>query len=210
MIEEGSGMLYNPYPAAFAAFAGLLGERFAVGIHTTEDSIRYLLFSSLLTHGGLTPNDITLEYPHPVFAGKAVDTYVLPAGGRETMVTEFKYDRNTSKGMRKTRSQQTGQVFADVGRLARFSIAGSAIRRYLIYVTDSEMQGYFRNPQNGLEWFLDEEIGKEMLLDPDRLNGPSATFRKNAGEIDPGTTITPVYGAELPGRVLKIYEVSPG
>ena len=84
------------------------------------------------------------------------------------MVAEFKYDRNTSTGMNRPRSQQAGQIFADIGRLARFSIAGSAIRRYLIYVTDSEMQGYFRNPQNGLEWFLDEEIGKEMLLDPDR------------------------------------------
>jgi len=203
-------MLYNPYHAAFAAFAGLLGERFAVGIHTTEDSIRYLFFSSLLTHGGLTPNDIPLEYPHPVFAGKTVDTYVLPAGGREAMVAEFKYDRNTSTGMNRPRSQQAGQIFADIGRLARFSIAGSAIRRYLIYVTDGEMQGYFRNPQNGLEWFLDGEIGKEVLLDPDRLNGLSATFRKNAGEIEPGTTITPVYGAGLPGHVLRIYEVSPG
>ncbi len=202
----------NLYHATFAPFAGLLEERFAAEIHTTEDSIRYLFFSSLLTHGGLTPNDITLEYPHPhpAFAGKTVDTHVPPAGGREAMIAEFKYDRNTSTGMNRPRSQQAGQVFADIGRLAHFSIAGSAIRRYLIYVTDSEMQGYFRNPQNGLEWFLDGEIGKEMLLDPDRLNGLSATFRKNAGEIDPGTKITPVYGAELPGHVLRIYEVSPG
>ena len=48
-----------------------------------------------------------------------------------------------------------------------------------------------------------------MLLNPDQLNGFSATFRKNAGKIDPQTSITSVYGAELPGHVLRIYEISP-
>ncbi len=110
-------MLYNPYHAAFAAFAGLLGECFAAEIHTTEDAIRYLLFSSLLTHGGLTPNDITLEYPHPAFVGKAVDTYVLPAGGREAMVTEFKYDRKASNRRRKPRSRRQARSLRISGAL---------------------------------------------------------------------------------------------
>ncbi len=105
MTEEDGGRGYSPYPATFAANASLLEERFAKGIHTTKDSIRYLS-TSLLTHGGLTPNDITLEYPHPAFAGKTVDTYVLPAGGREVMVAEFKYDRKASNRRRKPRSRR--------------------------------------------------------------------------------------------------------
>jgi hypothetical protein len=72
------------------------------------------------------------------------------------------------------------------------------------------MQRYFRNARNGLEWFLDAEIGREMLLNPDRLNSLSATFQKNAGEIDPQTSITLVYGAELPDHVLRICEIRPG
>jgi hypothetical protein len=203
-------MSNSPYPAAFAAFANLLEERFAKGIYTTEDSIRYLFFSSLLTHGGLTPNEIILEYPHPSFAGKAVDTYVLPADGREGLVAEFKYDRRIPSAKRKPRSQQAGKVFADIGRLARFDIPDETIRRYLIYVTDGEMQRYFRNTHNGLEWFLDAEIGRVVPLDPDQLNSLSVTFRRNAGEIDPQTSIALVYGAELPGHVLRICEILPG
>lgn len=200
----------SPYPAAFAAFASLLEERFAKGIYTHEDSIRYLFFSSLLTHAGLTPNEIALEYPHPSFAKKAVDTYVLPADGREGLVAEFKYDRRIPGAKSKPRSQQAGKIFGDIGRLARFGVCDKTIRRYLIYITDGEMQRYFQNVQNGLEWFLDAEIGREMLLDPGRLNGLSATFWGNAGKIDPQISITLVYGAELPGHVLRIYEISPG
>ncbi len=200
----------NPYPAAFAAFASLLEERFAQGIYTTEDCIRYLFFSSLLTHAGITPNEIVLEYPHPSFAKKVVDAYVLPADGREGMVAEFKYDRRIPSAKRKPRSQQAGKVFADIGRLASFSIRNETIRRYLIYITDGEMQRYFRNARNGLEWFLDAEIGRETPLDLDRLKGLSATFQKNAGEIDPQTSITLVYGAELPDHVLRICEIRPG
>ena len=76
----------NLYHAAFTPFAGLLEERFAAEIHTTEDSIRYLLFSSLLTHGGLTPNDITLEYPTPTppLPGRQLTPmYCLQGGGRQ-------------------------------------------------------------------------------------------------------------------------------
>jgi len=200
----------NPYPATFAPFAGLLEKRFSDEIYTNEDCIRYLFFSSLLTHTEISPNEIVLEYPHPSFARKAVDTYIPPAQGREGMVAEFKYDRNVSSERNKSRSRQAGQIFADIGRLACFSITDKAIRRYLIYVTDGEMQRYFRNPQNGLDWFLDAEIGCEMLLDPGRLNGLSATFRKNAGKIDPQASITLIYGAELPGHVLRIYEINPG
>lgn len=199
----------SPYPAVFAAFSGQLEERFTNEIYTNEDSIRYLFFSSLLAHAEISPNEIVLEYPHPSFARKAVDTYIPPAHGREGMVAEFKYDRNVSGERNKPRSQQAGQIFADIGRLACFSITDETIRRYLIYVTDGEMQRYFRNAQNGLEWFLDAEIGREMLLDPDQLNGLSATFRKNAGKIDPQVSITLVYCAELPGHVLRIYEISP-
>ncbi|KUK70244.1 MAG: Uncharacterized protein XD88_0773 [Methanocalculus sp. 52_23] len=203
-------MCDNSYSAAFATFADYLKERFIKGIHTTEDSIRYLFFSSLLTHGGLTPNEIIIEYPHPSFAGKAVDTYVLPAIGREGMVAEFKYDRRIPSAKRKPRSQQAGKIFADIGRLARFDVPDVKIRRYLIYVTDGEMQRYFRNTHNGLEWFLDAEIGREVPLDPDQLNGLSVTFRRNAGEIDAKTSITLVYSAEMPGHVLRIYEINPG
>ena len=200
----------NPYPATFAPFAGLLEKRFSDEIYTNEDCIRYLFFSSLLTHTEISPNEIVLEYPHPSFARKAVDTYIPPAQGREGMVAEFKYDRNVSSERNKSRSRQAGQIFADIGRLACFSITDKAIRRYLIYVTDGEMQRYFRNPQNGFEWFLDAEIGCEMLLDPGQLNDLSATFRKNAGKIDPQASITLIYGAELPGHVLRIYEINPG
>lgn len=200
----------NPYPAAFAAFASLLEERFAQGIYTTEDCIRYLFFSSLLTHAGITPNEIVLEYPHPSFAGKEVDIYALPAGGQEGLVAELEYDRNISASNNNARTRQAGMIFSDIGRLARFDPLDEKIRRFLIYITDGEMQGYFRNPHNGLEWFLDAEIGREMLLNPDRLNSLSATFRRNAGEIGAKTSIALVYSAEMLGHALRIYEINPG
>ena len=48
----------------FTDFAGLLETRLRRDVPTTEDSVRYTLFASLLRND-VEPHSIVLEYSHP-------------------------------------------------------------------------------------------------------------------------------------------------
>lgn len=196
------------YPSSFQPFSDLLKDRFNDNIYTTEDSVRYLFFSALLNHSEIFPNEVILEYPHPEYGKKKVDTYIPAKNGRHGMVAEFKYDRKIPSEKNKPRPHAAGKLFADISRLACFNAGNNNTKRYFIYLTDGEMLRYLGNPKNGLKWFINGTVGDKINLDSSLFIRLSRTFNESAGEIFPGTSITPVFNDELPHHILRIYEVN--
>lgn len=60
--------------SVFALFGDMLETRLLNEVFSTEDSVRYTFFAALLGAGALRPEQIILEYPHPVIARAEIDT----------------------------------------------------------------------------------------------------------------------------------------
>ena len=97
------------FAVIFKQFSTLLGERFALGVFTTEDSIRYTFYTALLSSGGLKHTDVILEHPHPVIPG-AKDTMIRGTDERSPVAVEFKYDRGNPGGKNQNRTQRAAAV----------------------------------------------------------------------------------------------------
>jgi len=78
-------------------FAALLSVRLSRNVFTTEDSIRYTLYASLL-RAGISPDRIIVEYKHPTIPGAEVDTVILDEIGKLSAAIEFKYNRPIPSG----------------------------------------------------------------------------------------------------------------
>jgi hypothetical protein len=140
--------------SAFQRFAVLLNERFTAGVYTTEDSIRYTFCTALLSTSELQHLDLILEYPHPEIPGAEIDLVVTGSSARPPIAVEFKYDRGNPGGSNQNRTQRAAAVMADIFRLAKVPVS-LASAKYFVYITDSEMAGYFRNPTNRLHEFFE-------------------------------------------------------
>jgi hypothetical protein len=168
------------FEGAFVEFSRLLCERLSLGIPTTEDTIRYTLYVALTTSGGLKHTDLTLEYPHPALPGAKVDTVISAAAGRGSAAFEFKYDRANPGGSNQNRTQRAGKALIDLFRLVKVP-AEVAAAKYFVYVTDSEMAGYFRNPANRLHELFELAEGAQHALGPGSFQGYSRTLIALAG-----------------------------
>ncbi|MCM3471023.1 hypothetical protein [Brevibacillus borstelensis] len=191
-------------------FTNLLSERFNYNdLHTTEDTVRYTFFASLLANEYIKPHEIILEFPHPGIPNKEVDTYIPSIGGRKGIIAEFKYDRSTSSSTNSPRTMKAGKLLNDLFRLSLFNIDQHA-RKWLIYLTDEEMDGYFSNAKNGLTDFYNLPFNEMLTIDEDYIGKKANTFRKaiNMNGIN-GIEIKCLCSNGLPKRHrLKIYEVT--
>ena len=108
-------MSIDPMDPIFADFAKLLESRFKVDVLTTEDSVRYTLFASVL-HNNINPDAVILEFPHPVIPRAQIDTWMPDFHGAAVAI-EFKYDREPPGRKHQPKTQKAGAVFEDLRRL---------------------------------------------------------------------------------------------
>ena len=159
----------------FSDFAELLNTRFGRGILTTEDSVRYTLFASML-YNGLEPDGVILEFPHPTIARAQVDTWMPEFDGHNVAI-EFKYDRDPPGGKNQPKTQKAGSAFRDLRRLELVN-AHSKATCYFIYVTTKEMDVYFRNSANGHKELYDLLPGAYLNIRQNYFSDKPQTFMK--------------------------------
>ena len=187
-------------------FAHLVKERFSLDIYTTEDSIRYLFFCSLLVELNINPNELVLEYPHPGIQKKKIDTISLAANDRPELVFEFKFDRSIPSGQNSPKPMKAGGLLKDVSRLAKYKTEKNASRCFFVYVTDLEMMRYMNNPGNNLAEFFNLGIKIEMHIDEEYINQHSKTLIESVGTITP-CRISGCFREDYRKYAIRIYEI---
>lgn len=189
--------------ATLNTFGELLGHRFERGVFTTEDSIRYTFFASLLRHG-VECHDVILEHRHPTISRAQVDTWI-PGFGSGGLAVEFKYDREIPSGGNGPRTQKAGKLFHDLYRLG---LMDRKAQRVLVYVAGQEMSGYFSNPSNSLQDFYSLGPSNNLSINAAYMAKRPKTFLDAAAET-PNVAVTALYARNLPSQhTLRIYEVS--
>ena len=185
--------------AVFQEFQSLLSERLLKRVRTTEDSIRYTFFASMMK-SGIRPHEVVLEYEHPAIRGAEIDMVLMDAKGL-TCAIEFKYDRR--KKSTSPKPQKAGKLFHDLSRLLQVQ---RSISRYFVYVTDKEMADYLAKPSHGVRDFFEIETGGALQLGESYFAGLCKTFHEEMG-IWPGiATVRAVHVTHLPhDHHLRIY-----
>lgn len=194
-------------PKGFAVFRELLRRRFEANVFTTEDSVRYTFFAALL-RDGLLPEQVILEFPHPLIQRARIDTVIVDGHGAPAMAIEFKYDRRNPGGTNQPMPQKAGSAFADLARLLLFP---PPCERYFVYLTDGELARYLDNPRNGLQTFFSLRQDQRRTIDSQFFAGRSATFLHSMGEWPRATcTLRGVINEDLPqNHHLRVYEIEP-
>lgn len=147
-----------------AAFQGQLQERLAREGKLTEDSVRYSLYASLQQSRGIANSEIQIEYEHPRIKGARIDSFLPASPEHPAAAWELKYDRTIPSGKNQPRSNKAGALVNDFLRLAAFDET-ECFERVVIYLTDSEMATYFRNPKNGFAPLFDLAPGQSFRID---------------------------------------------
>jgi len=169
---------------SFDGFADLFVERTTRRIFTTEDSVRYLFFHSLLRSLGVGPNGILLESPHPSDPKKKIDMIVVRSDQTPELVFEFKFHREIPGGSISVRPMNAGQMFKDIFRLAGYRASKPDSRCFFVYCTDRVMKAYLGNPRNNLADFFN--LGSRTLdIDERYIERNSKTMREYSGTIRP-------------------------
>src|SRR5919106_2020765 len=148
--------------AALPAFTRLLRRRLGEGVHTTEDSVRYLMFAALLDLG-YDPNAVVIEAQHPNLDRARIDTVLLAGDSMPFEAIEFKYDRAGPGGYNQPRPQKAGAALADVRRLAMIELP----RRWFIHLVDDEMAAYLSSDANGLSRIWRSTPGPPVSTSPE-------------------------------------------
>jgi len=165
----------------YEQFTSYLNERLNNGIYTTEDSVRYSFFASLMLSEGVSPSEVIQEYPHNAIMKAEVDTFIPQYDGGEAIL-EFKYHRAIPSGKNSPRPQKAGQLFQDLHRLLQFNSTKKCIR-LLVYLTDDEMVSYMPNPNSHLKEFFALSQGETLNIGQSFFSNKSATFQNAAGGI---------------------------
>ncbi len=186
-------------------FAKLVAERIDKNIFTTEDSLRYTFFYSITQRFDIKPYQVVLEKSHPYIHGAKIDSWIESFYNGQDLVMEFKYDRQIPSERNSPRPQKAGKVFNDIYRLIK--IEKDNIIRLLIYLTDEEMRGYFKNVENGLVDFFNLWVGEELKIDKNYISTKSNTFQKQIqGPLL--AKIKCILSEELPqNHSLRIYKI---
>lgn len=187
-------------------FESLLEERFKTDKNMSEDTIRYLFFSSLILSNSAKPNDVFLEYPHPQIEKAKIDTYVTFKNEKQDWIIEFKFDRKIPGKKNSPRTMKAGKLFNDLYRLKTCDIDEGS-RYFFIYVTDTEMFYYLNNEANGLKGFINLEINKFLKIDESYLIGKRKTFDEQIPD-NFSCTVQSVYSKDFnTNYFVRIYEV---
>lgn len=160
----------------FRDFCDSLQKRTCV---TSEDTIRYYWFAAMLKNDAdYDLNNYSLEYPYflneDIFskdqkgniAKKELD--FLYNNGEECYCIEIKFHRNPDPVSTYAHPDAAGSLFNDLIRLSVFQpgkayerssenvmILPKETRRFLLYVTDDEMNQYFSDNSRSQQCFLD-------------------------------------------------------
>jgi hypothetical protein len=185
-------------------FAALLSVRFSRNVFTTEDSIRYTLYASLL-RSGISPDRIIVEHRHPAIPGAEVDTVILDAAGNLAAAIEFKYNRPIPSGRNLPLPQAAGNLFRDIFRLAAFK---NVAFRYFVYLTSRELAQYLSNSARGLDCFFDLPEGKEIALDEAVFKNCPQTFHRQMERRTDNVKLRSLISKPCPGEnFLRVYRI---
>lgn len=192
---------------AIDLFVSLLDERLSTGVFTTEDSVRYTFFHALLRTEVCQHTDVILEAPHPTLQRAEIDTLIIGSANLPSTALEFKYHRMIPSGASQPRPMKAGGVFNDIFRLARIPDQ-IAKKRYLVYLTDSEMASYLRNPRNGLDAFFGLGGGQSLALTSDFFSARPKTFQKEVRNSQTECTVVGLVKRQLSKEhALRIFEI---
>jgi hypothetical protein len=194
---------------ALELFRELSQERLKRQRTLTEDEIQDSLNYSLITRATLAEFEIRMEFEHPGFPGKKLDSYIAASDSHGAAAWEVKYDRKPPGGRNQPRSNKAGALINDIFRLAGFS-DDQELERILIYVTDQEMAGYYRNPRSQFGSFFDLAPGESFTLTPGWVASLSASVKKWIKAPGKPCHVNTVYSAQLSDSVaLRVYAVVP-
>jgi len=190
----------------YKLFNEILKDRLKNNVFTTEDSVRYSFFAALLRQPSFDPKDIIVENPHNRVKNAKVDTYIQNYEGKEVII-EFKYDRVIPSGKNAPRPKKAGKHFNDMARLLSFATSLPAIRLF-VYLTDSEMASYLRNPSNGLTEYFEMIPKSTIEIDEGFFKSKSRTFQASSGGFIKAS-IHCDWASKLPkNHELRIYNIS--
>ncbi len=192
-------------PGHWLAFESDLRRVMGFPTPKSEDLVRYVFFQAL-TSCGIKLEQFAFEYPHPVHDRARVDTVIVDKHCQPVVAIEVKYHRSNKSGANLPRPQLAGMLVHDVARLATFTPL--AAERVLLYVTDHEMDHYYRNPANGLTWVTGLGPGQSTVIDNTHIGNLSATFQQAVGPW-PGPVRVTVLGAtdDLEGHTMRLYRI---
>lgn len=194
---------------SFDGFADLFEERTRSGIFTTEDSMRYLFFHSLLKSLGAKPNGMLLESPHPDDERKEIDMILTKSDGMPELVFEFKFHREFRSGHPSPRPMKAGHMFKDIFRLARYLDRVPDSRCFFVYGTDYGMRDYLSKPTNNLADFFNLRVSDNKDIDEKYLERNSKTMRGHSGKIRPCRVTARLRRDTANGFSVRIFEVLP-
>jgi hypothetical protein len=192
-------------------FTELVKRRLEYDVHTTEDSVRYMFFYSLLEKTDVYPYEVMLEYPHPWLAGTdnlplEVDMYIRSTDKRDGLIVELKYDRRLPSGNHMNTPQRAGKLFNDLYRLNAFNTEDNATR-LLIYLTDDEMAGYLKRRQ-GIGDFYKLNVGEFLVVDNSLVKDMPNQFKKAIpGELNLSVRCLWVNTSLPKQHELRVFEV---
>ena len=195
-------MSNDPMKPIFVNFARLLKTRLVRTVPTTEDSVRYTLFASLLRYN-VEPNGVILEFPHPAIPRAKIDTWLPDFQGRAVAI-EFKCDRGPPGRRNSPTTQKTGALFADFRRLQLLSHLATT---YLVYVTTNDMDAYFIVRRHGHRELYELSPGNSLEVGKSYFADKPPTFLGVAGGSFEAS-ITVVLGRRFAGHYLKVYNVN--
>lgn len=146
----------------------------------SEDNIRYYWFASMLDQDKEL-NHYTLEEPYIDLPRKELD--LLYDGDNEIWCFEMKFHRHDTKSTF-AHTMSAGEIFDDLQRLKYFrSASNKRVRRFFLYVSDSEMNEYFVGKNSSSNTYRKEikKIfeGKSTCISLRKENVPK-TFWKEA------------------------------
>jgi hypothetical protein len=190
----------------FSKFTTLLSERLTLDRPTKEDDVRYTFFYAAVVTGPYRHTDVCLEIPHPGLKGREVDAVLLDADSNPAIILEFKYDKRVNSTVNVT--NRAGSVFNDLVRLASAEF-GTRTKRYLVYLTDPVMHGYFSSDVNGFLPFYEADAIGGHSVTTDFLSRRQASFTSQLKVSALGMVLKGIFRANLPrGHSLTIFEVA--
>ncbi|MDE0422407.1 MAG: hypothetical protein OXK76_16195 [Gammaproteobacteria bacterium] len=202
IVEETTFVGANdPMKPIFTDFAALLETRLRRDVPTTEDSVRYTLFASLLRNQ-VEPHSVILEYSHPEIRRARIDTWLTDFRGGAVAI-EFKYDRDPPGGKNPPTTQKAGALFADLRRLHLVSDRAAA---YLVYLTTKPMDVYLSSPERGHRELYELAPGKSLAIGARYFANKPATFQGAAGGVFEAS-VSAVLGRRFAGHSLRVYSV---
>ena len=198
-------MSCDPIKKSLSAFVTSLGTRLELGVHTTEDAVRYTFFANLLAQLECGPERLVLEFPHPNIPRALIDAWIMPAAEEPACALEFKFHRRPAEARNRPRTMLAGSILSDLFKLARIG-AGGKVRRVFVYVYGREMHTYYSNIANGMAALIDMPRSG-FMLSPAFMAGKSPTFTSAAGTVQE-CRLAPLLSTEVHGTFrLRAFEV---